>query len=185
MLPEQPTQGEAGALDLLPDATGETTGEAEGPRMRPHKTPSSTSQFDFEAGRSEGLEEGRRAGFDEGKAIGMEEGRTAGRAEASAQLERVIQAFEAATSQLADLTAADSDTVARSTRRSCASPANARQAIAEQPDSSRADRGTTCHDPNGIRAAVDQIILLTWPAYSPLRTPVKSFATAISLPMRR
>ena len=67
--------------------------------------PSSTSQVDFEAGRAEGLEEGRRAGFDEGKATGMEEGRTAGRAEASAQLERVIQAFEAATSKLADLTA--------------------------------------------------------------------------------
>ena len=39
----------------------------------------------------------------------MEEGRAAGRAEASAQLERSIQAFESATSRIQDLTAVDSD----------------------------------------------------------------------------
>ena len=135
---EQPNTDEAGALDLLPDATGETTGEAEGSKDEAAQdAPSSTSQFDFEAGRSEGLEEGRRAGFDEGKAIGMEEGRTAGRAEASAQLERVIQAFEAATSQLADLTAVDSDALAASINEAILRLASERagQAIAEQPDS--------------------------------------------------
>ena len=97
----------------------------------------STSQVDFEAGRAEGLEEGRRAGFDEGKATGMEEGRTAGRAEASAQLERVIQAFEAATSRLADLTAVDSDALAASINEVILRLASERagQAIAEQPDS--------------------------------------------------
>ena len=74
--------------------------------------PSSTSQVDFEAGRVEGLEEGRRVGFDEGQAKGMEEGRAAGRAEASAQLERAVQAFEVATARLSELTAVDSDTLA-------------------------------------------------------------------------
>ena len=106
--------------------------------MRPRKSaPSSTSQVDFEAGRAEGLEEGRRTGFDEGKAAGMEEGRTAGRAEASAQLERVIQAFEAATSRLADLTAVDSDALAASINEAILRLASERagQAIAEQPDS--------------------------------------------------
>ena len=135
---EQPNTDEAGALDLLPDAAGETTGDAEGSKDEAAQdAPSSTSQFDFEAGRSEGLEEGRRAGFDEGKAIGMEEGRTAGRAEASAQLERVIQAFEAATSQLADLTAVDSDALAASINEAILRLASERagQAIAEQPDS--------------------------------------------------
>ena len=135
---EQPNTDGAGALDLLPDAAGETTGDAEGSKDEAAQdAPSSTSQFDFEAGRSEGLEEGRRAGFDEGKAIGMEEGRTAGRAEASAQLERVVQAFEAATSQLADLTAVDSDALAASINEAILRLASERagQAIAEQPDS--------------------------------------------------
>ena len=135
---EQPNTDEAGALDASPDATGETTGDAEGSENEAAQdVPSSTSQVDFEAGRVEGLEEGRRAGFDEGKAAGMEEGRTAGRAEASAQLERVIQAFEAATSRLADLTAVDSAPLAASINKAILRLASERagQAIAEQPDS--------------------------------------------------
>ena len=135
---EQPNADEAGALDALPNAAGETTGDAEGSEGEAAQgEPSSTSQIDFEAGRAEGLEEGRRAGFDEGKATGMEEGRTAGRAEASAQLERVIQAFEAATSRLADLTAVDSDALAASINEVILRLASERagQAIAEQPDS--------------------------------------------------
>ena len=135
---EQPNTDEAGALDASPNAAGETTGSAEGSEGEAAgEAPSSTSQVDFEAGRAEGLEEGRRAGFDEGKATGLEEGRTAGRAEASAQLERVIQAFEAATSKLADLTAVDSDALAASINEVILRLASERagHAIAEQPDS--------------------------------------------------
>jgi len=135
---EQPNTDEAGALDASPNAAGETTGDAEGSEGEAAgEAPSSTSQVDFEAGRAEGLEEGRRAGFDEGKATGLEEGRTAGRAEASAQLERVIQAFEAATSKLADLTAVDSDALAASINEVILRLASERagHAIAEQPDS--------------------------------------------------
>jgi len=135
---EQPNADEAGALNALPNAAGETTGDAEGSEGEAAQgEPSSTSQIDFEAGRAEGLEEGRRAGFDEGKATGMEEGRTAGRAEASAQLERVIQAFEAATSKLTDLTAIDSEALASSINEAILRIASERagQAIAEQPDS--------------------------------------------------
>ena len=135
---EQPNTDEAGALDASPNAAGETTGDAEGSEGEAaEEAPSSTSQVDFEAGRAEGLEEGRRAGFDEGKTTGLEEGRTAGRAEASAQLERVIQAFEAATSKLADLTAIDSDALAASINEVILRLASERagHAIAEQPDS--------------------------------------------------
>ena len=135
---EQPNTDEAGALDASPNAAGETTGDAEGSEGEAaEEAPSSTSQVDFEAGRAEGLEEGRRAGFDEGKATGLEEGRTAGRAEASAQLERVIQAFEAATSKLADLTAVDSNALAASINEVILRLASERagHAIAEQPDS--------------------------------------------------
>ena len=135
---EQPNTDEAGALDASPNAAGETTGSAEGSEGEAAgEAPSSTSQVDFEAGRAEGLEEGRRAGFDEGKATGLEEGRTAGRAEASAQLERVIQAFEAATSKLADLTAVDSDALAASINEVILRLASERagHAIVEQPDS--------------------------------------------------
>ncbi len=135
---EQPNTDEAGALDASPNAAGETTGDADGSEGEvAEEAPSSTSQVDFEAGRAEGLEEGRRVGFDEGKATGLEEGRTAGRAEASAQLERVIQAFEAATSKLADLTAVDSDALAASINEVILRLASERagHAIAEQPDS--------------------------------------------------
>ena len=135
---EQPTTDQAGALDASPDAAGETTGDAEGfEGEAAQDAPSSTSQVDFEAGRAEGFEEGRRAGFDEGKVTGIEEGRAAGRAEASAQLERVIQAFEAATSRLADLTAVDSDALSASINKAILRLASERagQAIAAQPDS--------------------------------------------------
>ena len=98
---------------------------------------SSTSQVDFEAGRQEGLEEGRRVGFDEGKAAGIEEGRAAGRAEASAQLERAIQAFEAASARLTDLTAVDSDALAKHINQAILELASERagRAITDQPDS--------------------------------------------------
>ncbi|MEK9856146.1 MAG: FliH/SctL family protein, partial [Rhodobiaceae bacterium] len=63
--------------------------------------------------------------------------RAAGRAEASAQLERVIQAFETATSRLSDLTAVDSDALAASINEAVLRIASERagRAIAEQPDS--------------------------------------------------
>ena len=135
---EQLNTDEAGALNASLDAAGETTGEAEGSEDEgAEDEPASSSQVDFEAGRAEGLEEGRRLGFEEGKAEGMDEGRAAGRAEASAQLERVIQAFEAATSRLSDLTAVDSDTLAASINEAILRIASERagKAIAEQPDS--------------------------------------------------
>lgn len=135
---EQLNTDEAGALNASLDAAGETTGEAEGSEDEgPEDEPASSSQVDFEAGRAEGLEEGRRLGFEEGKAEGMDEGRAAGRAEASAQLERVIQAFEVATSRLSDLTAVDSDTLAASINEAILRIASERagKAIAEQPDS--------------------------------------------------
>ena len=140
---EQLNTDEADALNVLPDAAGETPGEAEGSEGAASEgegmedEPASSSQVDFEAGRAEGLEEGRRVGFEEGKAEGMEEGRAAGRAEASAQLERVIQAFEAATSRLSDLTAVDSDALAASINEAVLRIASERagKAIAEQPDS--------------------------------------------------
>ena len=96
----------------------------------------SRSQVDFEAGRIEGLEDGRKVGFDEGMAKGMEEGRAAGRAEASAQLERAMQAFEAATARLSDLTAIDSSALADSINTAIVSLASERAglAIASQPD---------------------------------------------------
>ena len=70
--------------------------------------------IDFEAGHASGLEEGRKVGFDEGHTKGMDEGRAAGRAEASAHLERAIQAFEAATAKLGDLAEIDSGALSKS-----------------------------------------------------------------------
>ena len=70
--------------------------------------------IDFEAGHASGLEEGRKVGFDEGHTKGMDEGRAAGRAEASAHLERAIQAFEAATAKLGDLTEIDGGALSKS-----------------------------------------------------------------------
>lgn len=99
--------------------------------------PSSTSRVDFEAGRAEGIEEGHRAGFDEGQAKGMEEGRAAGRAEASAQLERAVQAFEAATARLTELAAVDSGALGRSINEAILRLASERagRAIIDMPES--------------------------------------------------
>ncbi len=123
--------GTDNGTETLGDAeAGDTEGVAEG-------EPSSTSQVDFEAGRAEGLEEGRRVGLEEGQAKGMEEGRAAGRAEASAQLERTIQAFEAASARLAELTEVDSAALGASINNAILHLASERagHAIAELPDS--------------------------------------------------
>ena len=129
---------EADAPEVSADAAAEMAGDGEAPEEgAAEEAPSSTSQVDFEAGRAEGLEEGRRVGFDEGQAKGMEEGRTAGRAEASAQLERAIQAFESASARLAELTEVDSGALAASINETILRLASERagRAIAEQPDS--------------------------------------------------
>ncbi|MBU75043.1 MAG: hypothetical protein CMM73_04995 [Rhodospirillaceae bacterium] len=69
---------------------------------------------DFEAGHASGLEEGRKVGFDEGHAKGMDEGRDAGRSEASAHLERAIQAFEVAAAKLGGLAEIDGGALSKS-----------------------------------------------------------------------
>ena len=69
---------------------------------------------DFEAGHASGLEEGRKVGFDEGHAKGIDEGRDAGRSEASAHLERAIQAFEVATAKLGELVEIDGGALSKS-----------------------------------------------------------------------
>ena len=126
-LPEPSADAATDVIDNDPAPEGGVTEDA----------PSSTSQVDFEAGRVEGLEEGRRVGFDEGQAKGMEEGRAAGRAEASAQLERAVQAFEVATARLSELTAVDSDMLAAYINQAILRLASERAglAIADQPDS--------------------------------------------------
>lgn len=144
----RPDGVEAGAFDATRAAAGEITDDATIPDSESEEgkcrdddgaeeSPYSTSQVDFEAGRAEGLEEGRRVGFDEGHTKGTEEGRAAGRAEASAQLERAVQAFEAATARISELTAVDSDALAASINEAILRLASERsgQAIAEQPDS--------------------------------------------------
>ena len=122
---------DTGAAEPGGDAdSGDGEGAVEG-------EPSSTSQVDFEAGRAEGLEDGRRIGFEEGQAKGMEEGRAAGRAEASAQLERAVQAFEIASARLAELTEIDSTALGKSINTAILQLASERagHAIAELPDS--------------------------------------------------
>ena len=105
--------------------------------------------IDFEAGQQAGIEEGRKVGFDEGHAKGLEEGKAAGRAEASAQLERTIQAFEAATEKLANLTELNSDELAGSIRNAIITLASERagQAIADLP-SGFAARIESCWRPS-------------------------------------
>jgi flagellar assembly protein FliH len=137
---ENADAGTAGADDAGTDAGGvgaEGDVEAGDGEMAAEGEPSSTSQVDFEAGRLEGLEEGRRLGFEEGQAKGMEEGRATGRAEASAQLERAVQAFEAASARLAELTEVDSAALGESINNAILQLASERagQAIAELPDS--------------------------------------------------
>ena len=94
------------------------------------------SQIDFEAGRAAGLEAGHATGLEEGHAKGLEEGRAAGRAEASAQLERAIQAFETAAAKLGNLTEIDSNALGESIHKAILTLASERagRAIAEQPD---------------------------------------------------
>jgi flagellar assembly protein FliH len=135
---DQTVADEATAPEVSADAAAEMVGDGEAPEEGgAEKEASSTSQVDFEAGRAEGLEEGHRVGFDEGQAKGMEEGRTAGRAEASAQLERAIQAFESASARLAELTEVDSIALAASINETILRLASERagRAIAKQPDS--------------------------------------------------
>ena len=91
---------------------------------------------DFEAGHTSGVEEGRKVGFDEGHAKGVDEGRAAGRAEASAHLERAIQAFEAATAKLGELAEIDPGALSKSINDAVLSLASERagQAIEALPD---------------------------------------------------
>ena len=130
----------AGADEAVPGADGDAVtaqvDEAEGVQTDEMQKPSSTSQVDYEAGRQAGLEEGRQVGFAEGQAKGMEEGRTAGRAEASAQLERAIQSFEAAAAKLADMADLDSSALGESINAAIIALASERAgyAIAERPD---------------------------------------------------
>lgn len=134
---DQGATDEAGIPDEVVDTTAEMADDAEaGGEEAAADSPSSTSQVDFEAGRAEGFEEGRRVGFDEGQTKGMEEGRAAGRAEASAQLERTVQAFESATTRLSGLTAVDSDALAASINDTILRLASERAglAIVSQPD---------------------------------------------------
>ena len=130
----------AGADEAVPGADGDAVtaqvDDAEGVQTDEMQKPSSTSQVDYEAGRQAGLEEGRQVGFAEGQAKGMEEGRTAGRAEASAQLERAIQSFEAAAAKLADMADLDSSALGESINAAIIALASERAgyAIAERPD---------------------------------------------------
>ena len=146
-LPEAPQAGPIAGNGDIP-AAGETeqaatddAGEASSTEVadEPAEEEAATqgnSQIDFEAGREAGLEEGRKSGFEEGHAKGLEEGRAAGRAEASAQLERAIQAFEAAAAKLGGLTEIDSSALGESIHNTILTLASERagRAIAEQPD---------------------------------------------------
>ena len=118
------------AQDSAQDSAKDADGDGEAASTQ------GTSQIDFEAGRVAGIEEGRTVGLAEGHAKGLEEGRAAGRAEASAQLERAIQAFEAAAGKLGDMTDIDSSALGESIHTAILTLASERagRAIAEQPD---------------------------------------------------
>ena len=118
------------AKDSAQDSAKDADGDGEAASTQ------GTSQIDFEAGRVAGIEEGRTVGLAEGHAKGLEEGRAAGRAEASAQLERAIQAFEAAAGKLGDMTDIDSSALGESIHAAILTLASERagRAIAEQPD---------------------------------------------------
>ena len=146
-VPEETPQAEpdVGNADIAAAGEGET-GLADAAGQQPVEGDDETdpeavatqgnSQIDFEAGRAAGIEEGHKAGLAEGHAKGLEEGRAAGRAEASAQLERAIQAFEAAAGKLDEMTDIDSSALGDSIRNAILTLASARagRAIAEQPD---------------------------------------------------
>ena len=127
----------AGENELAPAGADATEDEADNGEPDGDGTPTQgTSQIDFEAGRAEGIEEGRRLGVEEGHAKGVEEGRAAGRAEASAQLERAIQAFEAAAETLGGLTKIDTSQLGESIHDTILTLASERagRAIVDQPD---------------------------------------------------
>lgn len=106
-------QGEAAADDIS-DTTDETASSISNASDNSAVSEVMAPNLDFEAGQTAGLEEGRKIGHQEGHAAGLEEGMAAGRAEASAQLERAIQAFEIATEKLGALTEIDSADLAAS-----------------------------------------------------------------------
>ena len=127
----------AGENEMTPAGADTTEEEADNGESDRDETPTQgTSQIDFEAGRAEGIEEGRRLGVEEGHAKGVEEGRAAGRAEASAQLERAIQAFEAAAETLGGLTKIDTSQLGESIHDTILTLASERagRAIFDQPD---------------------------------------------------
>nr|AAY87247.1 unknown [uncultured bacterium BAC17H8] len=127
----------AGENEMAPAGADATEDEADNGEPDGDGTPTQgTSQIDFEAGRAEGIEEGRRLGVEEGHAKGVEEGRAAGRAEASAQLERAIQAFEAAAETLGGLTKIDTSQLGESIHDTILTLASERagRAIVDQPD---------------------------------------------------
>ena len=134
---EEQVSTETLALDDEGDAAPVMPDDPEAMQSDEAQQPSSTSQIDYEAGRQAGLEEGRQVGFEEGQAKGVEEGRAAGRAEASAQLERAIQTFEAAAAKLTDMAEIDATALSDSINTAIISLASERAgyAIAEQPDS--------------------------------------------------
>ena len=105
----QTDEGQAGAASASGDAA-----PADEAQSGDAPSAATAPNIDFEAGHASGLEEGRKVGFDEGHAKGMDEGRAAGRAEASAHLERAIQAFEAATAKLGELAEIDGGALSKS-----------------------------------------------------------------------
>ena len=108
----QTDEGQAGAA-LAGAASGDAA-PADEAQSGDAPSAATAPNIDFEAGHASGLEEGRKVGFDEGHAKGMDEGRAAGRAEASAHLERAIQAFEAATAKLGELAEIDGGALSKS-----------------------------------------------------------------------
>ena len=108
----QTDEGRAGAA--LAGAASADAAPADEAQSGDAPSAATAPNIDFEAGHASGLEEGRKVGFDEGHAKGMDEGRAAGRAEASAHLERAIQAFEAATAKLGELAEIDGGALSKS-----------------------------------------------------------------------
>ncbi len=125
----QSDEGQTGAASADAELTDEAqSGDAPSAVTAPN--------VDFDAGHASGAEEGRKVGFEEGHAKGMDEGRAAGRAEASAHLERAIQAFEAATAKLGELAEIDCGALSKSINDAVLSLASERagQAIEALPD---------------------------------------------------
>jgi flagellar assembly protein FliH len=131
-----PAGEDAAASDTPEEGAADEESAQDSAQESPQGSTPGASQIDFEAGRAAGLEEGHATGFEEGHAKGLEEGRAAGRAEASAQLERAIQAFEIAAEKLGNLTEIDSNALGESIHKAILTLASERagRAIAEQPD---------------------------------------------------